>query len=179
MFGFYGVFVPTALVLAIKPPELFALLPVALCAAANSRTGLFEQAAQLEPFAILTLSTAALAPLLGLALFWAPLPFKVLPVTQWSYWFYPGHLVALLDIRNLLWLLALPLWLASSGSRTSALKDLRSALVAVALARFVIGVTTLGVGTAAVCEGNNRGERQDCGDHEGNDFHQATPCSVL
>ena len=102
MFGFYGVFVPAALVLAIKRPELFALLPVALCAAANSRTGLFEQAAQLEPFAILALSTAALAPLLGLALFWAPLPFKVVPVKQWSYWFYPGHLVALLGIRNLL-----------------------------------------------------------------------------
>lgn len=102
MFGFYGVLVPAALLLAIKRPDLFALLPVALCAAANSRTGLFEEAAQLEPFAILALSTAALAPLLGLALFWAPLPFKVLPVTQWSYWFYPGHLVALLGIRNLL-----------------------------------------------------------------------------
>jgi hypothetical protein len=37
-----------------------------------------------------------------LALFWAPLPFKVVPVKQWSYWFYPGHLVALLGIRNLL-----------------------------------------------------------------------------
>jgi hypothetical protein len=41
MFGFYGVLVPAALLLAIKRPELFALLPVALCAAANSRTGLF------------------------------------------------------------------------------------------------------------------------------------------
>ncbi|MDT3713679.1 TraX family protein [Pseudomonas soli] len=102
MFGFYGVFVPAALVLAIKRPELFALLPVALCVAANSRAGLFEQAAQLEPFAILALLTAALAPLLGLSLYWAPLPFKVLPVTQWSYWFYPGHLVAVLGIRTLM-----------------------------------------------------------------------------
>ncbi|APE99162.1 MULTISPECIES: TraX family protein [Pseudomonas] len=102
MYGFYGVFVPAALVLAIKRPELFALLPVALCVTVNSRTGLFEQAAQLEPFAVLALLIAALAPLLGLALFWARLPFKILPVTQWSYWFYPGHLLAMLGIRNLL-----------------------------------------------------------------------------
>ncbi|MNJ42257.1 TraX protein [compost metagenome] len=102
MYGFYGVLVPAALVLAIKRPELFALLPVALCVAVNSRTSLFEQAAHLEPFAILALLTAALAPLLGLALFWARLPFKIVPVTQWSYWFYPGHLIALLGIRNLL-----------------------------------------------------------------------------
>ena len=92
MYGFYGVFVPAALVLAIKRPELIV----------NSRTGLFEQAAQLEPFAVLALLIAALAPLLGLALFWARLPFKILPVTQWSYWFYPGHLLAMLGIRNLL-----------------------------------------------------------------------------
>lgn len=102
MYGFYGVFVPAALVLAIKRPELFALLPVALCVVINTRSGLFEQAAQLEPFAILALLIAALAPLFGLALFWARLPFKVLPVTQWGYWFYPGHLLALLGIRNLL-----------------------------------------------------------------------------
>lgn len=102
MYGFYGVFVPAALVLAIKRPELFALLPVVLCVVVNSRTGLFEQAAQLEPFAILALLIAALAPLLGLAVFWTRMPFKVLPVTRWSYWFYPGHLVALLGIKNLL-----------------------------------------------------------------------------
>jgi len=51
--------------------------------------------------------------------------------------------------------------------------------VAVALARFVIGVATLGVGTTAVCEGDYRGERKDGSNQEGNDFHQATPCSVL
>ena len=58
-----------------------------------------EQAAQLEPFAVLALLIAALAPLLGLVLFWARLPFKILPVTQWSYWFYPS---GLLGIHNLL-----------------------------------------------------------------------------
>ena len=89
MYCFYGVFVPAALVLAIKRPELIV----------NSRTGLFEQAAQLEPFAVLALLIAALAPLLGLVLFWARLPFKILPVTQWSYWFYPS---GLLGIHNLL-----------------------------------------------------------------------------
>ncbi|MDF3172153.1 TraX family protein [Pseudomonas sp. ER28] len=45
MYGFYGVLVPAALVLAIRRPELFALLPVVLCVAINTRTGLFERAA--------------------------------------------------------------------------------------------------------------------------------------
>lgn len=102
MYGFYGVLVPAALVLAIKRPERFLVIPVALCVLINTRTDLFERAAQLEPFAILALLTAALAPLLGLALFRARLPFKVWPVTQWSYWFYPGHLLALSGIRQLL-----------------------------------------------------------------------------
>lgn len=51
--------------------------------------------------------------------------------------------------------------------------------MAVVIARFVIGMATLGIGTAAVCEGSNRGERKDCSDHEGKDFHQATPCLDL
>ncbi|MGW7232986.1 TraX family protein [Pseudomonas fulva] len=101
MFGFVGILVPAALVLALKRPEFFALLPVVLCVMINTRTGLFERAAQLEPFAIVALTIAALAPLLGLALFWSRLPFNVLPVTKWGYWFYPGHLVALLAIRTL------------------------------------------------------------------------------
>lgn len=102
MYGFYGVLVPAALVLAIKRPERFLVIPVVLCVLINTRTDLFERAAQLEPFAILALLTAALAPLFGLALFRARLPFKVWPVTQWSYWFYPGHLLALSGIRQLL-----------------------------------------------------------------------------
>jgi len=65
------------------------------------------------------------------------------------------------------------------GQERQRTKGLRKALVAVTLARFVIGVATLGVGTATVCEGSNRGERQDCCDHEGKNFHQATPCLVL
>lgn len=47
MYGFYGVLVPAALVLAIKRPEFFAMLPVVLCVMANSRTGLFAQAIHL------------------------------------------------------------------------------------------------------------------------------------
>ncbi|MGE7993438.1 TraX family protein [Pseudomonas sp. NPDC089554] len=103
MYGFYGVLLPTALLLAIRRPEYFALLPVVLCVVINARTGLWGRAVQLEPFAILALLMAALAPLLGLALFWTSVPFKVPPVRQWSYWFYPGHLLVLLGIRNWLW----------------------------------------------------------------------------
>lgn len=100
MYGFFGVLLPSALLLAIKRPALFAFVPVALCVIINTRTGLFARAVQLEPYAMLALLVAAFAPVLGLALFWCKLPLRVMPVTQWSYWFYPGHLAVLLGIRN-------------------------------------------------------------------------------
>jgi hypothetical protein len=102
MYGFYGVLLPGALVLAIKRPEFFAMLPVVLCVMANSRTGLFTQAIHLDPSALAALVIAALAPLLGLIVLWSRIPFRVLPVTLWSYWFYPGHLVVLLAARSIL-----------------------------------------------------------------------------
>ena len=71
---------------------------------------------------------------------------------------YSGHLVALLGIRNLLKSSAVPRRLASSGQERQRCKDRRTALMAVAVARFVIGMATLGIGTAAVSEGSNRGE---------------------
>lgn len=102
MYGFYGVLVPAALVLTIKRPEFYAMLPVVLCVMANSRTGLFSQAIHLDPAALAALILAALAPLLGLIVLWSRMPFRVPPVTQWSYWFYPGHLAALLGIRSIM-----------------------------------------------------------------------------
>ncbi|MCF3159697.1 hypothetical protein L1F19_26470 [Pseudomonas juntendi] len=78
------------------------MVPVVLCVLANSRTGLFSQAIHLEPAALAALILAALAPLLGLIVLWSRMPFRVPPVTQWSYWFYPGHLAALLGIRSLM-----------------------------------------------------------------------------
>lgn len=102
MYGFFGVLLPSALLLAIKRPMCFALVPVALCVIINTRTGLFTRALQLDPYAMLALLVAALAPVLGLALFGCRLPLRVMPVTRWSYWFYPGHLAVLLGIRAVL-----------------------------------------------------------------------------
>lgn len=102
MYGFTGVVIPAAFVLAIKRPEVLALLPVVLCVVANSRTGLLEQAFHLQPMAVCAVLLAALAPLLGMALLWSSIPFKIIPITQWGYWFYPGHLAVLLGVRYIL-----------------------------------------------------------------------------
>lgn len=99
MYGFFGVLLPATFVLAVKRPEFFAMLPVMLCVAVNSRGGLFSQAVHLEPAALSALIVAALAPLLGMALLWSQLTLRVMPVTRWAYWFYPGHLAVLVGVR--------------------------------------------------------------------------------
>lgn len=68
--------------------------------------------------------------------------------------------------------------LTPSASRMSA-PALPTCSVAVAIASLVVGVATLGISAAAMGECGYRGERKDSGDHEGNDFHQATPCLVF
>ncbi|NBA93750.1 TraX family protein [Pseudomonas sp. R5(2019)] len=102
MYGFHGVLVPAALLLAIKKPGILWSLPSLLCLLINSRTGLLGRAAGLEMFALLSLATAVAAPLIGLWLLRQRLTFKVWPVRQWGYWFYPGHMVALQAVRVLM-----------------------------------------------------------------------------
>lgn len=60
------------------------------------------RALDLEVYSLLALSTAFAAPLIGLWLLRQTFTFRVLPVGQWAYWFYPGHLAALQALRLLI-----------------------------------------------------------------------------
>ena len=102
MYGFYGALVPAAGLVAIKNPGVLWLLPAALCLLSNTRSSIVTRALDLEVYSLLALSTAFAAPLIGLWLLRQTFTFRVLPVGQWAYWFYPGHLAALQALRLLI-----------------------------------------------------------------------------
>jgi hypothetical protein len=99
MYGLYGALVPAAVVLAIKSPGVTWLLPAGLCLLSNTRSSIVTRALDFEMYSLLALSTAFTAPLIGLWLLRKTFTFKVWPVGQWGYWFYPGHLAALQALR--------------------------------------------------------------------------------
>ena len=101
MYGFYGALVPAAGLVAIKNPGVLWLLPAALCLLSNTRSSIVTRALDLEIYSMLALSTAFAAPLIGLWLLRQTFSFKIWPVGQWGYWFYPGHLAALQALRLL------------------------------------------------------------------------------
>jgi len=101
MYGFYGALVPAAVLIAIKGPGVLWLLPAALCLMSNTRSSIVTRALDLEVYSMVALSTAFAAPLIGLWLLRQTFTFKVWPVRQWGYWFYPGHLAALQALRLL------------------------------------------------------------------------------
>lgn len=99
MFGFYGALIPAAVLIAIKGSGVLWLLPAALCLMSNTRSSIVTRALDFEMYSWLALSTAFAAPLIGLWLLRQNFAFKVWPVGQWGYWFYPGHLAALQALR--------------------------------------------------------------------------------
>jgi len=103
MYGFYGALVPAAVLIAISytHPRAHGLLPAALCLLSNTRSSIVTKALDLEVYSLVALSTAFAAPLIGLWLLRQTFTFKVWPVRQWGYWFYPGHLAALQALRLL------------------------------------------------------------------------------
>ncbi|EQM72061.1 TraX family protein [Pseudomonas tohonis] len=98
MYGVSGVLIPAALVLAIKQPGLSALLPAVLCVMANNRDSWMLQWG-IQPYPIVVAVIAFTAPLYGLWLLKKDWPLKIPPVTRWGYFFYPGHLLALVLLR--------------------------------------------------------------------------------
>ncbi|TPG77950.1 TraX family protein [Pseudomonas mandelii] len=102
MYGFCGALAPAAVLVAIKRPGVLWLLPAALCLWSNSRSSIVTRALDLDVYSLLALSTAFAAPLIGLWLLRQTFTFRVLPVGQWAYWFYPGHLAALQALRLLI-----------------------------------------------------------------------------
>jgi hypothetical protein len=101
MYGFYGALAPAAVLLALKMPGVLGLLPAVLCLLSNARSNIVTRALDLEVYSLLALSTAFAAPLIGLWLLQQSITFKVWPVRQWGYWFYPGHLASLQALRFL------------------------------------------------------------------------------
>ena len=100
MYGVFGALLPAALLLAIMRPGFAWLLPAALCVLANSRNRWLAEW-ELQTFTLLIVTTAFVAPLLGLWLLRRPVHFRIRQVKRWGYWFYPGHLAALHLIRSL------------------------------------------------------------------------------
>lgn len=101
MYGVYGALVPAAVLIAIKRSGGLWLLPAVLCLLSNTRSSIVTRALDLEVYSLLALSTAFAAPLIGLWLLRQTFSYKVWPVRQWGYWFYPGHLAALQALRLL------------------------------------------------------------------------------
>ncbi|WP_077524885.1 TraX family protein [Metapseudomonas resinovorans] len=98
MYGAVGVLLPAALLLAIKRPCWWWLLPSTVAVLANSRNRwLADSGLTLETVAILT--TAFATPLWGLWLLRQRIALDIWPVRRWGYFFYPGHLVVLQVLR--------------------------------------------------------------------------------
>jgi hypothetical protein len=101
MFGFFGVLLPLAMLLVIKRPWYFSLLPGLVCLTANQWEVLFNSARFGNSAAILGMSTCLIAPLLGLVLLRHARQFKPPPMRRWAYALYPLHFLLLLLVREI------------------------------------------------------------------------------
>ncbi|ERO63186.1 hypothetical protein P308_30375 [Pseudomonas piscis] len=92
MFGAFGVLLPLALLLVLRRPWYFAVLPGVLCLAGNQWEVLFAAVRLGNPLAGWGLVACLLAPGLGMWLLrgmrgggWVP------AMRRWAYLLYPGH----------------------------------------------------------------------------------------
>lgn len=102
MFGFYGVLLPLAMLLVIKRPWYFSLLPGLVCLAANQWPVLYSSAQFQNVEAILGIAACLIAPLLGLLLLRHAQSFKPPPMRRWAYVLYPLHFLLLLAVRQVI-----------------------------------------------------------------------------
>lgn len=101
MFGFFGVLLPLAMLLVIKRPWYFSLLPGLVCLAANQWPVLYSSAQFHNVEAILGIAACLIAPLLGLVLLRHAGRFKPPPpMRRWAYALYPLHFLLLLAVRQ-------------------------------------------------------------------------------
>ncbi|AZC21218.1 TraX family protein [Pseudomonas sp. CMR5c] len=103
MFGAFGVLLPLALLLVLRRPWYFAVLPGVLCLAGNQWEVLFAAVRLGNPLAGWGLVACLLAPGLGMWLLrgmrgggWVP------AMRRWAYLLYPGHFFLLLGVRQVL-----------------------------------------------------------------------------
>ncbi|AWM94729.1 conjugal transfer protein TraX [Pseudomonas sp. 31-12] len=101
MFGFFGVLLPLAILLVIKRPWYFSLLPGLVCLVANQWEVLFYSARFGNGAAILGIATCLIAPLLGLVLLRHAKHLQPPPMRRWAYALYPLHFLLLLLVRNI------------------------------------------------------------------------------
>lgn len=100
MFGFFGVLLPLTMLLVIKRPWYFSLLPGLVCLAANQWEVLYHSARFGNGAAILGIATCLIAPLLGLVLLRHAKHLKPPPMRRWAYALYPLHFLLLLAVRQ-------------------------------------------------------------------------------
>jgi hypothetical protein len=101
MFGFFGVLLPLAMLVVIRRPWYFRLLPGLVCLAANQWEVLFYSARLGNSAAVLGIATCLIAPLLGLVLLRHARNLKPPPMRRWAYALYPLHFLLLLLVRQI------------------------------------------------------------------------------
>ena len=102
MFGFFGVLLPLVMLLVLRRPWYFSLLPGVVCLAANQWQVLYYGARLGSVEAILGIVACLIAPLLGALLLRHGEHLKPPPMRRWAYALYPGHFLALLALRQVL-----------------------------------------------------------------------------
>ncbi|SDT49513.1 TraX protein [Pseudomonas cedrina] len=98
MFGFFGVLLPLAMLLAFRLPWYFSLLPGLVCVAANQWQVLLNSGSLV---AMLGLATCLIAPLAGLVLLRHAKNVSPPAMRRWAYALYPLHFLLLLLIRQI------------------------------------------------------------------------------
>jgi hypothetical protein len=101
MFGFFGVLLPLAMLLVIRRPWYFALLPGLVCLAANEWRVLIDAAKLGNSAAIPGIAACLIAPLLGMALLRHAKGIHPPPMRRWAYALYPLHFFLLLLVRQI------------------------------------------------------------------------------
>ncbi|RKS19872.1 TraX protein [Pseudomonas sp. WPR_5_2] len=102
MFGFFGVLLPLAMLLVIRRPWYFALLPGLVCLAANQWQVLYYAIRLGNHVAMAAIATCLIAPWLGLFLLRHAHAVKPPPMRRWAYALYPAHFLVLLALRQVL-----------------------------------------------------------------------------
>jgi hypothetical protein len=101
MFGFFGVLLPLAMLLVIRRPWYFSLLPGLVCVAANQWQVLYDAARLGNSAAIFGLATCLIAPLAGVWMLRHAARLKPPPpMRRWAYALYPAHFLLLLALRE-------------------------------------------------------------------------------
>ncbi|KTC33493.1 conjugal transfer protein TraX [Pseudomonas sp. ABAC61] len=102
MFGAFGVLLPLALLLVLRRPWYFGVLPGVVCLAGNQWEVLFAAVRLGNPLASWGIGACLLAPGLGLLLLSGMRGWRVPAMRRWAYLLYPGHFFLLLGVRQVL-----------------------------------------------------------------------------